>query len=54
MKNYRISDEAINDLEEIWLYTFQKWSKKQADTYFNLLITEIEYLANNFESGKDI
>lgn len=51
--NYRISNEAFNDLEKIWLYTFENWSLKQADHYFDLLINEIEYLSKNPESGKD-
>jgi toxin ParE1/3/4 len=50
---YRISKEALNDLEKIWLYTFEVWSKEQADHYFNLLMDEIEYLSENPKSGKD-
>lgn len=50
---YRISKEALNDLEEIWLYTFEVWSKEQADHYFDLLMDEIEYLSENPKSGKD-
>jgi len=51
--NYRISKEATNDLEKIWLYTFENWSLKQADHYFELLMNEIEYLSVNPKSGKD-
>lgn len=50
---YKISKEASNDLEKIWLYTFEVWSKEQADHYFNLLMDEIEYLSENPKSGKD-
>ncbi|WP_080780014.1 type II toxin-antitoxin system RelE/ParE family toxin [Chryseobacterium phocaeense] len=50
---YRISREASNDLEKIWLYTFENWSLKQADYYFNLIMSEIEYITVNPESGKD-
>jgi toxin ParE1/3/4 len=25
---YRISDEAIKDLNKIWVYTLNKWSKE--------------------------
>ena len=45
---YRISQQAIEDLEHIWLYTFHKWSKEQADTYYKLLIDRIEFIAANF------
>lgn len=50
---YKISQEANNDLEKIWLYTIENWSLKQADRYFNLILDEIEYIAQNSESGKD-
>lgn len=42
--NYKISNEASNDLEKIWLYTFENWSAEQADRYFDLIFDEIEYL----------
>lgn len=50
---YKISNEAKNDLENIWLYTFENWSPDQADRYFNLILDEIEYLAKKPEVGKD-
>lgn len=28
---YKISNKAQNDIENIWLYTFETWSKEQAD-----------------------
>jgi plasmid stabilization system protein ParE len=31
-----ISNEATRDLEKIWLYSSEKWSKEQADNYLNL------------------
>ena len=49
----RISNEAQNDLEDIWLYTFETWSAEQADRYYNLILDEVEYLAKNPASGKD-
>ncbi len=51
---YRISEKAVQDLEDIWLYTFEAWSQKQADRYYNLLIGEIEYIAKHFEVGKSM
>jgi len=50
---YKISQEANRDIENIWLYTFENWSTEQADRYFNLLLDEIEYIAKNPNSGKD-
>lgn len=51
--NYEISNEALNDLQNIWIYTFKNWSIAQADRYFNLIMDEIEYLSENPDSGKD-
>lgn len=53
-KAYRISGQASQDLEEIWLYTYQNWSAEQADRYYQLLINEIEYLSSHPKSGKDM
>ena len=50
---YKISIEAKNDIEKIWLYTFENWSLEQADRYFDLIMDEIEYIAENPNSGKD-
>lgn len=49
---YRISEKAISDLEKIWFYTFNKWSLEQADRYHQLIISEIEYIADNFELSR--
>jgi toxin ParE1/3/4 len=51
--NYKLSKEAENDLEKIWLYTFENWSLEQANHYFDLIMDEIEYLSENPKSGKD-
>lgn len=29
--------KAINDLNNIWNYTFEKWSENQADTYYETI-----------------
>lgn len=49
---YRISKQAIADLNDIWIYTFQKWSQEQADRYYQLIIGEIEFIADNYTIGK--
>ena len=51
---YRISEEAKNDLNEIWVKTLHKWSKEQADRYYNLIIDEIDFIADNFMTGRSI
>ena len=48
---FKLSKETENDLENIWLYTFENWSTEQADRYLNLIIDEIEYFSLQRESG---
>jgi toxin ParE1/3/4 len=50
---YLITHSAGQDLENIWLYTYENWSKDQADRYFHLIMDEIEYIAKQPESGHD-
>jgi toxin ParE1/3/4 len=51
---YKISLKAVEDIESIWLYTYEKWSLEQADRYVNLIMDEIEYLSAHPNSGKNI
>jgi toxin ParE1/3/4 len=51
---YTISKKANQDIEKIWLYTLENWSLEQADRYYNLILDEIEYISDNFESGKSV
>ncbi len=51
---YRISNQAIEDINNIWIYTFNKWSKEQADRYYDLIIKEIEFISDNFMTGKSV
>jgi toxin ParE1/3/4 len=49
---YILSKKAISDLEEIWLYTVEKWSATQADRYYNLILDEINFICKDVETGK--
>ncbi|WP_194774803.1 type II toxin-antitoxin system RelE/ParE family toxin [Pararhodonellum marinum] len=51
---FRISKEAIEDLDKIWLYTLKNWSLKQADRYYSQLIQEIEFVAAHYFIGKSL
>lgn len=51
---YRISKQAIEDMNAIWIYTFNKWSKEQADRYYDLIIQEIEFISDNYMTGKSV
>jgi toxin ParE1/3/4 len=45
--------KAKIDLEEIWEYTYETWSEKQADKYYNELIKKCQELKKDFEQGRD-
>ena len=47
MKNYHLTNKAIEDLEEIWLYTIETWSETQADAYYHDLIEAIQEIAKH-------
>ena len=51
---YVISKKAIADLEDIWLYTVEKWSVEQADRYYNLIFDEINYICKHNKAGKQM
>ncbi|MEI6021854.1 MAG: type II toxin-antitoxin system RelE/ParE family toxin, partial [Bacteroidota bacterium] len=34
MVKYHFTNKAIEDLTEIWQYTVEEWSEKQADKYY--------------------
>lgn len=53
MSNYIISAKALEDINSIWIYTAENWSIEQADRYYNLIIDEIEYIAQHFEMARD-
>ena len=53
MAEYIISEKALEDLNNIWIYTAENWSIEQANRYYNLIIDEIEYVSENFEKTKD-
>ncbi len=52
MANYILSNKAVEDLSSIWNYTFDTWSERQADKYYNLLLDSCQELANGKISGK--
>ena len=53
MAGYIINEKALEDLNNIWIYTAENWSVEQANRYYNLIVDEIEYVSENFEETKD-
>ncbi|MFD0799394.1 type II toxin-antitoxin system RelE/ParE family toxin [Maribacter chungangensis] len=52
MADYKLTNKAVEDLSKIWDYTFEVWSEKQADKYYDELIFNCEEIAENPDLGK--
>ena len=47
-----LRQKAINDLNNIWDYTFEKWSIKQADKYYATIKLACSRIGENPDIGK--
>lgn len=48
-----LRQEAIDDLNDIWDYTFEKWSERQADKYYATIKLACNGIAENPDVGKE-
>jgi len=53
MARYKFTNKAVDDLTQIWNYTFDKWSENQADRYYHMLLENCEEVACNPDLGKN-
>ena len=47
MAKFRFTNKAVDDLSSIWNYTFDVWSERQADLYYDMLIGFCQEIARN-------
>ncbi|MBS9774544.1 MAG: type II toxin-antitoxin system RelE/ParE family toxin [Tenacibaculum sp.] len=47
-----LRQKAIDDLSNIWEYTAETWSEKQADKYYSMIKVACENIANDVIEGK--
>lgn len=52
MAKYQLTHEAVQDLTNIWNYTFDQWSEKQADQYYSMLVENCQHIADDPKIGK--
>jgi toxin ParE1/3/4 len=52
MTEYKIRQQALDDMENIWLYSLQQWGQEQADRYLRNILVRIEWLAANPGLGR--
>jgi toxin ParE1/3/4 len=53
MATYKLTNKAVEDLNQIWEYTIYKWSEQQADNYYNLLLDSCQNIADNPSLGRN-
>ena len=53
MGSYQLTNIAVQDLSEIWEYTVNTWSEKQADKYYFMLLDTCQELAEGKVVGKN-
>jgi len=53
MAEYKLTNNAVEDLSKIWNYTFEVWTEQQADKYYDGLISNCQEIAENPELGKN-
>ena len=47
MAKYHLTNKAVEDLSDIWEYTVDTWSERQADDYYNMLIASFQKITEN-------
>ena len=53
MSKFRLTNKAVEDLTLIWTYTYDNWSERQADIYYEMIIASCQEAADNpLTSGK--
>ncbi|TVZ26491.1 toxin ParE1/3/4 [Gillisia sp. Hel_I_86] len=53
MAEYKLTYKAVEDLSKIWNYTFEIWSERQADKYYDELIINFQEIAENSNLGRN-
>ena len=53
MAKYSLTNKAVEDLSDIWNYTFDNWSEHQADIYYQMLLENCRGIAEKPDIGKN-
>jgi len=52
--SFKVSKLALRDLNSIWIYSADKWSRKQADRYYNEIFEMIDEICENPKIGRTL
>lgn len=53
MSKFKLTNKAVEDLTKIWEYIYEIWSERQAEFYYDSLISNCQEIANNPKIGKN-
>lgn len=53
MAKYFLTPKAQEDLFRIWDYTYEVWSERQADKYYEILIEALKKISSKPSLGKN-
>jgi toxin ParE1/3/4 len=53
MAKYILTNKAVDDLTNIWEYTYNEWSEKQANRYYKFILESCQEVANHPGFGKN-
>ena len=53
MAKYILTNKAVKDLSDIWNYTFDNQSERQADKYYQMLLENCKEIAEKPTIGKN-
>lgn len=53
MAKFHLSNKAVEDLSNIWDYTYEVWSEEQADKYYKILLNSCQEISENPNIGKN-
>ena len=52
MVKFKLTNNAVKDLSDIWYYTVEAWSESQADKYYKQIISACSTIATKPQIGK--
>ncbi len=52
MAKFQLTNKAVEDLADIWEYTYDTWSERQANKYYTLLLQACQEISNDPNKGK--
>ena len=52
MAKFSLTNKAVEDLSEIWDYTYETWSENQAVAYYEMLIETCKEISKSPDLGR--